>query len=154
MNSKLPLALLVLSWAVQGLWLETRLVPVITAPKGVRGVSVPIRVVFEEDGFATPVKGFSATDVSLTNGRLSDFRDLGGAYEFKVAPTASEFTVSIAEAAVDNRFAIFTQKDAGTPFYTWKHSMEISFPGYETGRETLEDLPRPAPDRPPRPRHL
>jgi len=125
LNRTLPILLVLLSCVHTGALLQARLKPVITAPQGVRGTSVAVRVVFEKDGRPTPVNGFSASDVSLVHGKLSGFTERGGAYEFKVTPETDLFTVSIAAGAADNRFAVFSKADAGTPFYTWKHQMEI-----------------------------
>ena len=66
---------------------EAGIKPVITAPRGTTGSSVPIRVTFTHKGVPSPVSGFAANDVTVTNGSLSDFSGSGHIYNFKVSPT-------------------------------------------------------------------
>ncbi|MFP6892210.1 MAG: Ig-like domain-containing protein, partial [Opitutales bacterium] len=85
---------------------EAGIKPVITAPRGTTGGSIPIRVTFTHKGFPTPVTDFAANDVTVTNGSLSDFSGSGHTYNFKVSPTAKEFSVSVDANAATNRFSI------------------------------------------------
>ena len=115
--------------------------PIITAPRGTTGDSVPICVTFTYNGLPTPVEDFAANDVTVTNGSLSDFSGSGHTYNFKVSPSSKEFSVSIGVNAATNHFSILDSRDSGIPFYSWSEQMEISFPGYEEGRSKLNDFP-------------
>jgi hypothetical protein len=115
--------------------------PIITAPRGTTGDSIPIRVTFTHQGLPTPVNDFLANDVTVTNGSLSDFSGSGHTYNFKVSPSSKEFSVSIGVNAATNHFSILDSRDSGIPFYSWSEQMEISFPGYEEGRSKLKDFP-------------
>ena len=120
---------------------EAGIKPAITAPRGTTGSSVPIRVTFTHKGVPSPVSGFAANDVTVTNGSLSDFSGSGHIYDFKVSPTAKEFSVSVGANAATNRFSILGSGDEKVPFYTWTRQMEISFPGYGEGYAKLKDFP-------------
>ena len=120
---------------------EAGILPVITAPRGTTGSSVPIRVIFTHKGVPTLVSDFSADDIAVSNGALSDFSGSGSTYNFKVSPTAKEFSVSVGADAATNRFSILGAGDENIPFYTWARQMEISFPGHGTGYAKLKDFP-------------
>ncbi|MBT3470962.1 MAG: DUF2341 domain-containing protein, partial [Opitutae bacterium] len=119
----------------------TGLKPVITAPQGTTGSSVPIRVTFTQQGLPTPVSNFTGDDVTVTNGALLDFSGSGHTYSFNVSPSSGEFSVAVDAGAATNRFSIVGPEDSEIPFYTWSRQMEISFPGYDKGRSTLKDFP-------------
>ena len=121
--------------------LEAGIKPVITAPRGTTGGSVPICVTFTYNGLPTPVEDFAANDVTVTNGSLSDFSGSGHTYNFKVSPTAKEFSVSVGANAATNRFSILGAGDEKVPFYTWSRQMEISFPGYGEEHAKLKGFP-------------
>ena len=115
----------------------TGLKPVITAPQGTTGSSVPIRVTFTRQGLPTPVSNFTVDDVTVTNGALLDFSGSGHTYSFNVSPSSGEFSVSVDAGAATNRFSIVGPEDSEIPFYTWSRQLDISFPGYKEGRSKL-----------------
>ncbi|MFP6886911.1 MAG: LamG-like jellyroll fold domain-containing protein, partial [Opitutales bacterium] len=69
--------------------------PVFTAPVATGGSPTPVSVTFKLDDKNTDVTGFELSDITATNGTLSDLAGSGHTYTFKVTPTSDPTTVTV-----------------------------------------------------------